>query len=301
MPGDDSPPCKNILVNMTGFDGNSECDLLVHHYNGRYWGEATYLEQVRLAHCAEQQAIMHKMNAVLQVDMPTDMIYNWKRKYDMAYEAAIGFIVYMKHQDAKQMIAEWDRLELPRYYLDLWHRVRIEIPWVTILDDALVKTIQPTPELASMYDTAKDSLVKLHRVTTQHNMTSLPVPDIKLKEFKLGAAYHKVVSHHTMAWGLYTDTDLPPGRLNCTVADNFVRAMTDATDRVEQYYSGPFTETVLPYFMAWLQDIKVPREYPDFKVPVLSMPSERNSSKRSAVLVPEMPLRRHHVRPRRTT
>lgn len=71
------PAMQEHLVNMTGFDGNSECDLLVHHYNGRYWGEATYLEQVRLAHCAEQQAIMHKMNAVLRVDMPTDAIYNW--------------------------------------------------------------------------------------------------------------------------------------------------------------------------------------------------------------------------------
>ena len=271
------PAMQEHMINMTGFDGNSECDLLVHHYNGHPWGEATYLEQVRLVHCAEQQAIVKKMNIVLQTEMPTDMIYNWKRKYDMLYEAAIGFIVYMKHQNNRDMLAEWDRLELPRYYLDLWHRVRIEIPWVTILDDALIQTIQPIPELASMYDTAKDSLLKLHQVTTKHDMSSMPVPDIKLQEFKLGAAYHKVVSHHTMAWGLYTDTDLPPGKLNCTIADNFVRAMTDATDRVEQYYSGPFTDSVLPDFMSWLQDIKVPRQYPDFKVPVLKVPSKETA------------------------
>lgn len=271
------PNMQEHTVNMTGFDGNSECDLLVHHYNGRFWGEATYLEQVRLAHCAEQQAIVHKMNIVLQTDMPTDMIYNWKRKYDMAYEAAIGFIVYMKHQSNADMLAEWDRLELPRYYLDLWHRVKIEIPWITILDDALIQTIQPIPELASMYDTAKDSLTKLHHVANTHDMTTIQVPDIKMREFKLGAAYHKVVSHHTMAWGLYTDVDLPPGSLNCTVADNFVRAMIDATDRVEQYYSGPFTDSVLPNFMSWLQDVKTPRQYPDFKVPVLGIPSKETA------------------------
>lgn len=271
------PAMQQHKVNMTGFDGNSECDLLVHHYNGRFWEEATYLEQVRLAHCAEQQAIVHKMNAVLQTDLPTDMIYNWKRKYDMAYEAALGFIVYMKHQDTAHMLAEWDRLELPRFYLDLWHRVQIEIPWINILDDALAKTIEPMPELSSIYDTAKDSLLKLHHVTKKHDMLSLQVPDIKLEEFRLGAAYHKVVSHHTMAWGLYTDIPETPGALNCTVADNFVKAMTDATHRVEDYYSGPFAEKVLPEFMLWLQDIKVPRQYPDFKVPVLGIPSKETA------------------------
>lgn len=272
------PEMQQLPVNMTGFDGNSECDLLVHHYNGRSWQEATYLEQVRLAHCAEQQAIVHKMNAVLQVELPTDMIYNWKRKYEMGYEAALGFIVYMKHQDTVHMLAEWDRLQLPRYYLDLWHRVQIEIPWVTIIDDALAKTMEPMPELSSMYETTKDTLLKLHHVTTKHDMTSIEVPDLKLKEFRLGAVYHKVVSHHTMAWGLHTDIE-KTGALNCTVADNFVSAMMDATDRVEQYYSGPFTEKVLPDFMMWLQDIEVVRECPDYTVPRLSIPSKETAQK----------------------
>ena len=271
------PAMQEHTINMTGFDGNSECDLLVHHYNGHQWGEAIYLEQVRLAHCAEQQAIVKRLNIILQTELPTDMIYNWKRKYDMMYEAAIGFVVYMKHQDPKEMIREWDRLELPRYYLDLWHRVRIEIPWVTIIDDALIQTMQPVPELTSMYKTAKESLQKLHHVSTQHDMTSIPVPDIKLHEFKLGAAYHKVVSHHSMAWGLYTDIDLPPGDLNCTIADNFIRAMSDATDRVEQYYSGPFTDSVLPHFMSWLQGVNIPRQYPEFKIPVLKVPSKETA------------------------
>ena len=271
------PAMQEHTVNMTGFNGNSECDLLVHHYNGRQWGEATYLEQVRLAHCAEQQALVHKLNAVLNVDMPTDMIYNWKRKYDMGYEAALGLIVYMKHQDNAHMLREWDRLELPRYYLDLWHRLKVEVPWIQIMDQAFAKTIEPVPELSSMYDTAKESLLKLHHVTQKHDMTNIQVPDIKLREFKLGAAYHKVVSHHTMAWGLYTDIDLPPGRLNCTVADNFVRAMTDATKRVEDYYSGPFANKALPDFMMWLRDIKIPRQYPKYRIPAIGIPSKKTA------------------------
>jgi hypothetical protein len=268
------PAMQDHTINMTGFDGNSECDLLVHHYNGRQWGEAMYLEQVRLAHCAEQQALMHKINGVFRTDIPTDAIYNWKRKYNMAYEASMGFIVYMKHQDKEDMLAEWDRLEIPRFYLDLWHKVQIEIPWVNIIDDALIKTIKPVPELSSMYDTAKESLTKMHSIMQTHNMTDTTLPDLQLHDLQLGAAYQKVVSHHTMAWGLYTDIPETQGPLNCTVADNFVKAMIDATDRVEQYYSGPFTEYTLPNFMLWLRDIKPPLEYPEFNPPVLSIPSK---------------------------
>lgn len=268
------PSMQGHPINMTGFDGNAECDLLVHHYNGKMWGEATFLEQVRIAHCAEQQALVQKMNIALNTELPTDMIYNWKRKYEMGYEASMGFIVYMKHQDTATMLTEWDRLGLPRYYLDLWHRLKVEIPWITVIDEALIQTMKPVPELSSMYDTAKESLTKLHHVVNNHEMTRVAVPDFKMHDFKLGAAYHKVVSHHTKAWGLYTDIDLPTGDLNCTVADNFVRAMIDATDRVEKYYTGPFTDYALPNFMLWLQDIKVPREYPNYKVPVLSIPSK---------------------------
>lgn len=271
------PSMQEHPINMTGFHGDDECDLLVHHYNGKMWGEATFLEQVRLAHCAEQQALVKKMNVVLKTELPTDMIYNWKRKYDMGYEAVLGFIVYMKHEDKKRMLHEWDQLNLPRYYLDLWHRLQVEIPWISVIDEALMQTMKPVPELTSMYDTAKESLTKLHHVVNNHEMTRIDVPDFKMHDFKLGAAYHKVVSHHTMAWGLYTDIELPTGDLNCIVADNFIRAMIDATDRVEQYYSGPFTEKALPDFMRWLQDIKVPREYPDYKVPTLSVPSKETA------------------------
>lgn len=271
------PTMQQHAINMTGFDGDDECDLLVHHYNGKMWGEATFLEQVRIAHCAEQQALVKKMNVVLKTQLPTDMIYNWKRKYDMGYEAILGFIVYMKHEDKKRMLHEWDQLNLPRYYLDLWHRLQVEIPWISVIDDALMQTIKPVPELASMYDTAKESLTKLHHVVNSHEMAKVAVPNFKMHDFRLGAAYHKVVSHHTKAWGLYTDIDLPTGALNCTVADNFIRAMVDATDRVEQYYSGPFADYALPNFMMWLQDIKIPLQKPDFRVPVPSIPSKQTA------------------------
>ena len=268
------PEMQQIPVNMTGFHGTSTCDLLAHEFNGRYFQEATPLEQITLLHCAEQQAIMHKVNAVLKIDMPTDAIYNWKRKYEMIYQAALGFFVYMKPQSTVQMLAEWDRLELPRYYLDLWSRINIEIPWLAIVDKAVGEATHPVPELTSLYEESKNTLVEFHKVWTTHDMTNVNVPQINLKPLKFGEAYQTIATHHTMAWGLHTDIDIE-GPLNCTVADNFVSAMIDATDRLADYYTGPFVEHSLPTFTMWLQDVPTLITPPNYTQPRIQIPTKK--------------------------
>tara|TARA_B100000963_G_scaffold166389_1_gene144462 strand:- start:271 stop:4383 length:4113 start_codon:yes stop_codon:yes gene_type:complete len=268
------PEMQSNIINMTGFDGTATCDLLVMHYNGHAFSEATPLEQITLMHCAEQQALMVKLNAVLRVDMPTDAIYNWKRKYHMGYEAALAFFVYMKHQDTQHMLAEYDRLELPRYYLDLWSRIRLEVPWLDMIDDALTKVIEPVPELTSIYETSKNVMVDFHKTWKTHEMTRIDFPQINLKPLKFGETYQTIRTHHTMAWGLHTDIDLE-GPLNCTVADNFVNAMIDATQRLSDYYEGPFVEHALPTFMMWLQGQDIIREKPNYTMPMVTIPTKQ--------------------------
>ena len=267
------PQMQEHIINMTGFEGTAECDLLVHHYNGHTWSEAMPLEQITLLHCAEQKALMQKLNAVLRVDMPIDAIYNWKRKYNMLYEAILGFVVYMKPQSKSQMLMEWDRLEIPRFYLDLWERMHIEIPWISILDKAITNTVQPVPELASIYDESKSMLIKAHHTWNKHDMTKFNLPSINITTLRFGESYQAIVTHHTMAWGLKTELDVE-GPLNCTVADNFVTAMTEAADRVADYYSGPFVNKALPEFMNWLQDINTTRQFPEVKYPSFSVPQK---------------------------
>lgn len=268
------PEMQDNIINMTGFDGTATCDLLVMHYNGHVFSEATPLEQITLMHCAEQQALMHKLNAVLRVDMPLDAIYNWKRKYSMTYEASLAFFIYMKHQSTSQMLAEYDRMQLPRYYLDLWTRLKLEIPWVTMIDDALVKVMEPVPELSSMYETGKNVIVNFHKTWNTHDMTRIEMPQINLKPLKFGEAYQTITTHHTMAWGLHTDIDLE-GPLNCTVADNFVNSMLDATHRLSDYYEGPFVEHSLPTFMSWLQGVDIIREKPNYTMPMVTIPTKQ--------------------------
>ena len=273
------PEMQSNIINMTGFDGTSECDLLVHHYNGYTWADAMPLEQIKLLHCAEQKALMQKLNAVLRVDMPTDAIYNWKRKYNMLYEAILGFIVYMKPRSKHQMLMEWDGLEIPRFYLDLWERLHLEIPWITVLDEAITNTVHPVPELVSIYDETKALLKRAHKTWQTHDMTKLDLPNINMTTLRLGESYQTIVAHHTMAWGLKTELDLD-GPLQCDVADNFVNAMTEAADRVADYYSGPFVDKALPEFMMWLQDINITREFPPVQYPTFKVP-EKDDIKKS--------------------
>ena len=268
------PEMQQNTVNMSGFDGTSTCDLLVHHFNGHLFEEATPLEQITLLHCAEQQAFMHKINAILRVHMPLDAIYNWKRKYSMFYEAVLAFFVYMNHDNPSLMLAEYDRLELPRYYLELWSKIKVEVPWIKLFDDAAAEVIKPVPELTSMYAEGKDVLIKFHETWQKHDMTAVAIPQINLKPLKFGEAYQSIVTHHTMAWGLHTDLDVD-GPLNCTVADNAVNAMLEATERLSAYYSGPFVEHSLPTFMAWLQDQPIILEKPNYTMPGISIPTKQ--------------------------
>jgi hypothetical protein len=265
-------------IKTSGWDGDSECDLLAQYYNGKTWKQATHLEQIRLVHCSEQRATMQKINHILNTTLPQDLIYNWKSKYHMAYQMSLGFIIYMKHQNKQQMLDEWDRLDLPRYYLDLWSRIKLDIPWVSVLDEALTQSIAPVPELANIYEESKNTLIQLHTTWHEHNMHDIQhIQVLKMPKFHgmvLGSqGYQTIITHHTFAWGLKTNIDIN-GPLECTVADNFVLAMTDASNRLNDYYTGPFIEYTLPNFIAWMKETPLPLEMPNTSAPVLRTPTK---------------------------
>ena len=79
-----------------------------------------------------------------------------------------------------------------------------------------------------------------------------------------------VWSDRTSAWGLKTDIDIEG---DCAVADNFFLAMSEASERVASYYSGPYVNHVLPTLGAYLSSLKMP--YPPItnSFPAISIPS----------------------------
>ena len=258
------------MVNGTGWYGDTECDLLARHYDGHPFDDLVYLEQIRLLECAEQRGLVRRLSATLDVKLPDDMLHNWKRKYLMAYEAVLGFILYNKY-DHKHMLVEWDRLELPRYWLTLWSRVQIKIPWINVLDDALTTMVKPVPELTSMYATAKSTLVKFHGTWRKYGGLEMPVMGTYGSEY-VRERVHRAVSRRQLAWGLKSNVDIV-GPTNCAIVDNFFWAMGNASYRVSEYYNTTFVEHVSPQFVDYLRG--KPRVYPPLNnsMPELKLPS----------------------------
>lgn len=258
------------FVNATGWDGDTMCDLLARHYDGHPFDDLVYLEQVRLLECGEQRGLVRRLSATLKVDLPDDMLHNWKRKYFMAYEAVLGFILYNKY-DHKHMLVEWDRLELPRYWLTLWSQMQIEIPWLGVIDEALTTMVKPVPELTSMYATAKTTMVKFHGTWRKYGGTEMPVMGTYGSEY-VRDRVHRAVSRRQLAWGMKSNVDIV-GPTNCAIVDNFFWAMGNASYRVSEYYNTTFVEHVSPQFVDYLRG--KPRRYPPLNnsMPELKIPS----------------------------
>lgn len=258
------------VVNGTGWHGDGECDLLARHYDGHPYGDLVYLEQVRLLECAEQRGLVRRLSATLGTTLPDDMLYNWKRKYFMAYEAALGFILYNKY-DHKHMLVEWDRLELPRYWLTLWSSMQIQVPWLSVLDDALLTLVEPVPELSSMYATAKTTMVKFHGTWRKYGGLEMPVLGSYGSEY-VRDRVHRAVSRRQLAWGMKSNVDIV-GPTNCAIVDNFFWAMGNASYRVSEYYSTVFVEHVSPQFVGYLRGKPVKHPPLNNSMPELKLPS----------------------------
>ena len=245
-------------------DGDEMCDNLVRMYSDYTWGEMRPIEKLNVLECIEMRAIMVKMSAILEVPLPKDLLYNWKRKFYMMREMLLGVMVYVNHDTAEGFMRDWDRHELPRYWLKMWSHMKMDIPWMQITDEAILKSIKHVPEVHSIYKTSKNALVEMHQIWVEHELHyGVELPQIKgfntheLKKLILGESppFTIKVEPPVKAWGLHTDLgNVGTTTLNCTIADNFVDAMVEATKRVKDYYEGPFVDNTVPNFVSWLSN-----------------------------------------------
>ena len=88
-----------------GWNGTSECDYIVHAHRGYSWGDLRPLEQIRLSECVEQRELSHELNTLVGVNLPIDLFYNWKRKFEMGYHGAFGLLLYMQHWTVETFLA----------------------------------------------------------------------------------------------------------------------------------------------------------------------------------------------------
>lgn len=119
-----------ILHDELEWTGTSDCDMYVHGYKDYNFTDLRPMERVHLLQCVEQRALAVEMGKQLNVNLPHDLIYNWKRKYVMLYHLLQSGIIYTQYTvseiDAKEMIAKMKEAGVDtELYLPLWNKARL--------------------------------------------------------------------------------------------------------------------------------------------------------------------------------
>lgn len=92
-----SPDTPLHIAEHIDWDGESRCDLMVHRYKNHTWNQLRPLEQIEISECLEQRYIAVKLADDLDLPIPHDLLYNWKRKYQMGYDVGHAVMLYLQH------------------------------------------------------------------------------------------------------------------------------------------------------------------------------------------------------------
>lgn len=120
------------IVDKMDWSGTSSCDMFVHSYKDYKFDDLRPLEQIQLHECVDQRMTIIEMNKRMNISLPEDLIYNWKRKWMLGYKAVEGAIIVYKHKSGKMSAKEMIR-ELKAKGID-YHNV---LPYYNLLSKSI--------------------------------------------------------------------------------------------------------------------------------------------------------------------
>lgn len=249
------------IYNM-GWNGTSECDYMVHAYKHYRWGDMRPVEQIMVEKCVQHRAIAGKIGQLVGVDLPVDMIYNWKRKFEMAYHGVMGGIIYYKHKSASIMMKEWHRHNIPKYWIPIFSNMVRAASGLSI--SGMIHEIHHgmgnEPEigvLVSVFDETLQLASGVRKIWTEHNMThSWKAPANMTYVFGSKAINFTIpnltpsiiVSDPRYAWGLNTSTSG-----TCPLLTNFIETVQEQSQVTVDYYTNVYAAVTVPHFVNWLE------------------------------------------------
>lgn len=83
------------------WNGTSSCDLFIHSYKGYKFDDLRPAEQIQLHECVDQRMMIIELNKRLNLTLPEDLIYNWKRKWIMGKMGMEGALIVFNHKMGK--------------------------------------------------------------------------------------------------------------------------------------------------------------------------------------------------------
>lgn len=249
------------IFNM-GWNGTSECDYMVHAYKHYKWGDMRPVEQIMIEKCVEYRAVAVKLGQLAGVDLPVDMIYNWQRKFEMMFHGGMGALIYYKHKSASDMMKEWRRHNIPKYWIPIFSTAVQMASGLSISD--MVHEIHHgmgnEPEvgvLVSVFDETLQLASGVRKIWTEHNMThSWKAPANMTYVFGSKAISLVIpsitpsvtVSDPQYAWGLNTSTSG-----TCPLLTNFIETVQEQSQVTVDYYTNVYAAVTVPHFVNWLE------------------------------------------------
>lgn len=121
-----------LLYDELEWDGTSDCDLYIHAYKDYNFTDLRPIERVQILQCIEQRHLAIQMEKQLEMPIPHDIVYNWKRKWIMMYYLFQSGMIYSRYIineiSPKEMIAQMKRAGVDvDLYLPLWNKVRLNM------------------------------------------------------------------------------------------------------------------------------------------------------------------------------
>ena len=164
-----------ILHDELEWDGTSDCDLYVHAYKDYNFTDLRPIERVQLLQCVEQRALAVEMEKQLEMPIPHDIVYNWKRKWIMAYHLFQSGMIYTKYSvnelSPKEMVAEMKKAGVDLdLYLPFWNRVRLSLKSFTTLahlDGFIHKLFHNFDEDIKTTDSAFGNMYRIYSHTSR--------------------------------------------------------------------------------------------------------------------------------------
>lgn len=243
-----------------GWNGTSECDYMVHAYKHYKWGDMRPVEQIMIEKCVEQRAIAMKVGEIVGVNLPVDMIYNWQRKFEMAYHGVMGGIIYYKHKSAANMMQEWHSHNIPMYWIPIFSKTVQAVSGLSISDliHELHHGMGNEPEvgvLVNVFDETMKLASDARKIWINHNMSHSWKEPMNMTYVLGSEAISSVIPVPTItvsdpqyAWGLNTSTGG-----TCPLLTNFIETVEEQSQVTVDYYTNVYAAVTVPHFVNWLE------------------------------------------------
>lgn len=251
-----------------GWNGTSECDYIVHAHRGYNWGDLRPLEQIRLSECVEQRELAHELNTLVGIDLPVDLFYNWKRKFEMGYHGTFGLLLYMQHTSTRDLFQALDSRDIPRYWIDVYRSAQeMEVRLPSLRELAYGLREHEVGVVLSAVDSLTDTVDQLRETWVAKNMShswrllgSSMSSEVSSHVSRVSShvsrvshatleATTKMTSQFSFAWGLHTD----PSSGECSLLDNLMETVKDESERVSTFYTTVYAPITVPHFVAWIK------------------------------------------------